>query len=192
MYILELREGTRIGVERNRKQRNPVNSITSWIVSGTHLCNFKFSNQLKLGPRTFPNSDSFLVASDPFRLSHFAVPIWLGQNHFITLKKNTFHWHWSDFSTLRPVWPSAVGCGGSGYIKQYCGKPDKEFIIILKITLSNIIMTINCSEEGLKTWVDDWSLGRTRELLGGTLAAIGSSWHCLALRMIKSPSNPNK
>ena len=27
-----------IGVERNRKQRNPVNSITSWIVSGTHLC----------------------------------------------------------------------------------------------------------------------------------------------------------
>ena len=27
-----------IGVERNRKQRNPVDSITSWIVSGTHLC----------------------------------------------------------------------------------------------------------------------------------------------------------
>ena len=27
-----------IGVERNRKQRNPVNSITSWIVSGTLLC----------------------------------------------------------------------------------------------------------------------------------------------------------
>ena len=27
-----------LGVERNRKQRNPVNSITSWIVSGTLLC----------------------------------------------------------------------------------------------------------------------------------------------------------
>ena len=27
-----------IGVERNRKQRNPVKSITSWIASGTHLC----------------------------------------------------------------------------------------------------------------------------------------------------------
>ena len=28
----------KLGVERNRKQRNPVNSITSWIVSGTLLC----------------------------------------------------------------------------------------------------------------------------------------------------------